>query len=157
MKTSRSNENLPSTTTDEALVQAIQHWGERDQACATTSASVIQRSVADQIRRTRQITLVASTVLLSAILSTAWMAQSGRKANSPTNVAMTPESVAPAPERLLESISERVEQIESQMKQWDAQREQEKNIARERDELHASLLQYKRIAIRNRIAMQETP
>jgi hypothetical protein len=157
MTACRSHEHLPPAKADEELIQAMQHWGERDLLGSTTSGSVIQRNVAAQTRRNRLITLIASSVMVSAILSTAWMALSGRNANLPTNVAMKPDSVDNAPERLMESITERLGQMESQMEEWDARWEQRKNTEREIEELHASLLQCRRIAIRNRLATLETP
>ena len=142
---------------DEELVRALEHWGKTDASNSACSALAIQQLSIARGRTTHRLTLVACTVMATAIISIPWLTNSRVQTTSPTEIAMERTPIEPDPELLLKSIAERTRNISARVEGMNFLREQQQQTADEIQNLNAKLLYFQRVAIRNQIALNQVP
>ncbi len=143
---------------DEELVRELQDWCRREFTPANYSAQAIQRHAhKKRLTTTVGLALVACTVVATTILSNAWLTHLPRQGSSQREVAVKNTLTVAETIHLLQSIAVRTDDIESRIESLKSRSEQQRQASREFHELHAKILNYKRIAIRNQIALNQDP
>ena len=157
MNESAPTEKLSSHLSDDELIRELEHWGERRNPLSTYSALAIQRQAINESRTSLRLTLVACAIAATSIMSVVWLMQLRREDASPREIAMEQTPTAPDPELLLKSIAQRTQDIELRIEGLNAQWKQAQQAASETQDLNASLLNTKRVAIRNAIVLSPIP
>ena len=157
MNESAQTEKYSSRMSDDELIREVEHWGEKRPPLVAISALAIQRQAINKSRTSLRLTLVACTLFATSILSLAWLTQMRRPDASSREIAREETPAAPDPELLLKSIAQRTQDIELRIEGLNAQWKQEHQAASEIQELNSSLLNYRRIAIRNAIVLSPIP
>ena len=142
---------------DEELIRALEHWGKTDASNSAYSALAIQQQSIAKGRTTLRLTLVACTVIATAIMSIPWRTNSRVQTTSPTEIAMERTPIEPDPELLLKSIAERTRNISSRIEGMRSLQEQQRQMDDEIQNLDAKLHYFQRVAIRNQIALNQVP
>ena len=142
---------------DEELIGALEHWGKTDASNSAYSALAIQQRSIAKGRTTLRLTLVACTVIATAIMSIPWRTNFRRPTTSPTEIAMERTPIEPDPELLLKSIAERTRNISARIEGMRSLQEQQRQMDDEIQNLDAKLHYFQRVAIRNQIALNQVP
>ena len=142
---------------DEELIRELEHWGEGDNSFRIVSALEIQRKSLVKRRSKLRLALATSTVIVAAIMSTAWYTNLRHQDAMPSEIAAESTPNARDAERLLKSIALRTQNIEIQAQELNSRWAQQHQADLAIQELNTRLLNYKRAAIRNQIALNPTP
>ena len=151
------SETRPSPMSDEELIREIERWGERPCSHRAVSAIAVKRQANEKSRRTFQAAIVACTVIATAVLSITWFTQVRRPNSSQAEIAVKKSPNPQELEFLLKSIERRTQEVELLSESLNASLVQERQAAREIQELNASLLNLRRVAIRNAIILNQIP
>ncbi len=147
------NEHL----SDEELIRELVRWGEGDNSIVSYSALEIQRKSHVKSRSTLRLTLATAALMAAATMFTAWYANLRIHDVTPREFATESATNAPDAERLLKSIALRTQNIGNRINDLNLRWEQQHQLDIEIHELHARLLNTKRVAIRNQIALNQKP
>ncbi len=142
---------------DEELIRELEHWGEGDNSFLLYNALEIQRKSLAKSRSKLRLAVATSTVMVAATMSTAWYTILRDQDAMPIEIAAESTPKARDAERLLKSIALRTQNIATQAQELNSRWAQQQQANREIQELNARLLNYKRAAIRNQIALHPTP
>ena len=143
---------------DNELIRELEHWGNKVCSLIPFVARDIHLRVTES-RRTRSLHLaLASCILIAtAIGSMAWPTGIQGRNNFERKLAVETGTSEPNSSEILKSLLQQSQAIEQRVKNLEFITEQQRQSAREFDELNAQLLKYKRIAIRNQIAINQIP
>ena len=142
---------------DRELIRELEHWGAVDNSFRTCNAVEIQRRSLVKSRSTLRLALAASTVIATTIMTTAWYANLRMDDGTPRQFASEGARNAPDAERLLKSIALRTQNIGNRINDLNCRWKQKHQSDIEIQELHARLLNTKRVAFRNQIALNQKP
>ena len=142
---------------DEELIRELEHWGEGDNSFLSYSALEIQLKSHAKSRSTLRLVLATSALMAAATMSTAWYANLRIHDGTPKEFATESAPNAPDAERLLKSIALRTQNIGNRINDLNCRWKQKHQSDIEIQELHARLLNTKRVAIRNQIALNQKP
>ena len=149
------SEKLPSNVSDDELIQELEHWGQRQNSPWICNVIAIQHR-ANRISRTRlQMTCVACSMM--TCISVAWLTTTQHHNTSPQEIAKENIPMASDPTVLLKSFAQRAQDLEFRIEGLTAHLEQQIQVDNEIQNLNASILNYKRIAIRNAIVLNQIP
>ncbi len=151
------SEHLPSHMSDEELFQELQHWGGRQDSHTLTNAHAIRCQAKKKSRNTLRLELVACTLAATSILSMAWLTQLRHQVAMPRETAVEETLNASDAQLLLKSIAQRTQEIGFQIEEMNFRWDKQQQAASEIQELNSSLLNYRRIAIRNAIVLSPIP
>jgi len=149
------SEKLPSNESDDELIRELEHWGQRQNSPLICNAIAIQHR-AKGISRTRlQMTFVACSIM--TCISVVWLTTMRQHNLSPQEIATENIPMASDPTVLLKSFAQRAQDLEFRIEGLTAHLEQQIQVDNEIQNLNASILNYKRIAIRNAIVLNQIP
>jgi len=122
----------------------------------------IQRQAYDKSRKSVRLTIAACSVVAATFLSMAWLTNFKRPDASQSEVkqsqvAMQRTQTDPETELLLKSIVQRTQEIGSRIEVLNSRREQQILATYEIQELNARLRNFKRVALRNAIVLNQIP
>ena len=149
------SEQLPSNGSDDELIRELEHWGQRQNSPLNCDAIAIQHR-ANRISRARlQMACVACSIM--TCISVAWLTTTRHHNTSPQEIAKENISMASDPTVLLKSFAQRAQDLEFRIQGLTARLEEQIQVGNEIQNLNASILNYKRIAIRNAIVLNQIP
>jgi len=149
------SEQLPSNGSDEDMIRELEHWAQRQNSPLICNAVSIQHR-ANRISRTRlQMSCVACSII--TCISVVWLTSTRHHNTSPEEIAKENISMASDPTVLLKSFAQRAQDLEFRIRGLTAHLDQQIQVDNEIQNLNASILNYKRIAIRNAIVLNQIP
>ena len=142
---------------DDELIREIERWGTHETPGSSFTAQDI-RGRADQQSRaaTRRLVLICS-VIGTALIAFASLANFSF--NDPSKREVTKEStpLEHDPKQILQSIADRMQSIESRIESLNSLAAMNTQMEIEVQEINARILNHKRTAIRNQIALNPIP
>ncbi len=142
---------------DKELIRQLEYWGAAENSLLTFSALEIQRRSHVKSRSMLRLALAASTLIAIAIMTTAWNSNLRIDNGTPRQLATESAPSASDAERLLKSIVLRTQDIGNRIDDLNLRWAQQHQADSEIQELQARLLNTKRVAIRNQIALNQKP
>ena len=149
------SDQLPFNGSDDELIRELEHWGQRQNSPLICNAIDIQNR-ANRISRMRlKITCVACSIL--TCISVAWFTTMRHHHTSPKEIANENIPMEADPTAFLKAFAKRTQDLEFRIQGLTAHLEQQIQVDNEIQNLNSRILNYKRIAIRNAIVLNQIP
>ncbi len=142
---------------DDELIREIERWGTRETPGSSFTAQDIRGRADQQSRDATRRSLLICSVFGTALITFASLANFSF--NVPTNREVTKESTPLEldPKQILQSIADRMQSIESRIESLNTLAAMDTQMDIEIRDINTRILNHKRTAIRNQIALNPTP
>ena len=142
---------------DDDLIREIERWGTHETPESSFTAQDIRGRADQQSRSATRRSLLICSVIGTAMIAFASLARFSLHDPTKRDITMKPSPAELDPNQLLQSFSDRMQSIESRIESLNSLAAMNTQTDIEIREINARILNHKRTAIRNQIALNPIP
>jgi hypothetical protein len=142
---------------DDELIREIERWGKHETPESILTGEDIRGLVDQQSRASTRRALFICSVIATAMITFAMLSNFPVQAPTKREVAAQPLPPELDPKQILQSLANRTHRIESRIESLNSLAAMNSQMDIEMQEINTRILNHKRTAIRNQIALNPIP